>query len=79
MNIFWSLVSWLPKTGKELLVQCGIKRLEAQISLQKVYEGVETTINANSNAVNYFVVNLFDFLRSKISWLYVRFLKSMVS
>ena len=69
--------SWLPKTGQELLVQCGIKRLEAQISLLKVYEGIETTINTNINAVRYFV-NLFDFLTSKISWIYVRFLKSML-
>ena len=69
--------SCLPKTGQELLVQCLIKRLEAQISLLKVYEGVETTINTNINAVNYFV-NLFDFLSSKNSWIYVRFLKSML-
>ena len=30
------LQSWVPKTGQELLVQRGIKRLEAQISLLKV-------------------------------------------
>ena len=65
-------------TGQELLVQCVIKKLKAQISLLKLYEGVETTINTNINALNYFVINLFDFLSSKICWIHVRFLKSML-
>ena len=59
------LQSWVPKTGQELLVQCGIKRLEAQISLLKVYEGVETTWNTHINAVNYFAVNLFQLIAQK--------------
>ena len=58
-------------------MQCGTKRLDAPISLLKVYKGVEITINTNINAVNYFV-NLFDFRSSKISWTCVRFLKSML-
>ena len=54
-----------------------MKRLEAQISLLNVYEGDETTVNKNINAVSYFI-NLFDFMSSKISWIYVRFFKSML-